>query len=120
LPDEVRKALEHYSSIRNTIVHDHAVYDIVLNDSMEIESSQKTCPVHHTHLEFEDFGKALSTYLQISMLIYNSIGNGVLRCNDSEEFKSIMKSFEGLLSALKEPLASPSPTASPSNMDSNG
>lgn len=46
IPDATRRTLEHFSSIRNSFIHDQAVYDVTMNEDGEVQARRKTCPLH--------------------------------------------------------------------------
>ncbi|MCC6606328.1 MAG: hypothetical protein IT327_24180 [Anaerolineae bacterium] len=54
-----REQLEHYSHMRNVMVHDQGHLDFRLAADGAVELSHKTCPVHPTPVKSEDIQRAL-------------------------------------------------------------
>jgi len=94
LRPEAEAALEHYPTIRNTLVHDQGVFAVTLAPDGTPLVEQKTCPSHPTPLKSEDLDHAIDSYCEIAIAIAKAILTQVFNLPDHPAYDS---AFEGLL-----------------------
>lgn len=78
LPSTVAAALEHYSSVRNTIVHDQGFLELFLNARGKIAARQVRCSRHPTAVSASDLPKALDAYKAAMALVHEAVLEQVL------------------------------------------
>jgi hypothetical protein len=83
IDSEEIEPLEHYSSVRNTAVHDQGIYQINLSETHHIEIKQKTCPYHPTLITNEDFEKSKKIYDAIVRKVMSAVLTQVLKIDGS-------------------------------------
>jgi hypothetical protein len=71
--------LQHYSSIRNSAVHDQGIFDLRLDDAGDIVNQLRTCPDHPTSLTSDDPYKAATSYKRISFIVGKDVLTTVLK-----------------------------------------
>jgi len=97
--------LDHYSGIRNVVVHDQAVFDVRLDHSGVLEVSRKTCPRHPTLVKSTDLAAALRAYRVVAVAIYRDVVTRVLKSHPDENFLRAVAAFDR--GEAKAPLEEP-------------
>ncbi|MDH4203429.1 MAG: hypothetical protein OEV87_11130 [Phycisphaerae bacterium] len=90
-------ALNHYSSIRNVMVHNQGIYNITYNEDDEIEVEQYNCPIHPTPIEDRDLYKAFRIYIVIVGEIYDVINDKILKNSHSSIVTKTKKEVVSLI-----------------------
>jgi hypothetical protein len=90
LPQATKDALEHYSGVRNVIVHDQGVYEFSLNDQKELTAKQKTCKKHPTPVSPDDLWAAKRAYSQLAYAVASNIFTRVLKVTNEPEVTRIL------------------------------
>lgn len=80
--------LAHYSSIRNTILHDQAAFDVEIDDQGIVCSRQKACPLHPTPVSDHDIKSAMRAYEEAGLLLACAIYHDVLKISPDQRLLS--------------------------------
>jgi hypothetical protein len=67
------EALVHYSSIRNTAVHDQGIFDLRLDDGGRVSFRQKSCPRHPTQIRSDDAMNAIKAYQRVVAAVAEAV-----------------------------------------------
>lgn len=94
LEDDTIEALAHFSDLRNVIVHDQSIFELELDDQMNLVLKQKTCPFHPTPIQDEALYKAWTAYRDVIMQIYLAIVSQVLKCEARPEIEEVRTVLE--------------------------
>jgi hypothetical protein len=89
LEPQVTTALEHYSTVRNTVIHDQSVFEVSLDNNQGLQAKRKTCPRHPTPVRCQDLEEAEDAYLAVIGQIYKAVACDVLKC--AEEARSMVE-----------------------------
>jgi len=73
------EALAHYSSVRNTAVHDQGIFELRLNDSGQVDFRQKTCLRHPTRIKRDDAAKAIEAYERVATAVAEAVMTHILK-----------------------------------------
>ena len=84
------ETLEHFSSLRNTIVHDQGFIDLLLSEDGELSAIRKTCPIHPTPVSDDDLLEAIRTYFGVIRAVYDAVVGQVLHHSGNDSFQSLM------------------------------
>ncbi|MGA2958826.1 MAG: hypothetical protein ABSF48_24300 [Thermodesulfobacteriota bacterium] len=95
MPSSVSDALEHYPSIRNTVLHDQGVFEITLADDGSIQSRQKTSPHRPTQVNTTDVETAANSYEKVVLTIARAIIIQVLKAPNHPVLESLLKARIG-------------------------
>jgi hypothetical protein len=98
LSPEFQEQLEHYSTVRNVVVHDQGFLELRASESGFIEFTQKACPRHPTLVDISDLRKAYKAYAEVMRQVGRAVLHDVLQVRDH-------KSGEAALSALSNSVA---------------
>lgn len=79
LDQEAQDSLEHYASIRNTIVHDQSILGVQLGTDGVVEVFQKTCSRHPTPVTLRDFRIAYEAFLAATSALYTATAATVFK-----------------------------------------
>lgn len=93
LDTETTTNLEHYSTIRNIVVHDQGFYDISMDDSGATRVAPKKCFRHPTPVSEETLQAAQRTYVKVVGGLYVSVVRHVFKRGDSERFTKALADF---------------------------
>jgi len=88
------EALDHYSSIRNTAVHDQGIFELRLDNDGQVLSRQKTCPLHPTQVSGDDVFKAIKAFDSIARAVAYSVLTQVLKQQDHPIVKRFLRRFD--------------------------
>lgn len=91
LSSEETDALMHYSSVRNTAVHDQGIYELGLDENGSVVSRKKACPRHPTSVSGEDVHKAIHVYDGVAREIACAVFTQVLKAGSCEAVQSFIK-----------------------------
>jgi hypothetical protein len=89
-------SLNHYSSIRNVIVHDQGLFELTLDPSGKILCQPKTCPRHPTPVTSRDFYSALIAYTSVFAILVSAVSNDVLKAPQDHSIHKLVLSLQGL------------------------
>lgn len=73
------QAIEHYSSLRNVVVHDQSVFDVTLESGGGVVASQKSCPRHPTPLKSDDLEGAERAYKEVVKAVCEAVVTHVFK-----------------------------------------
>lgn len=93
LSSQAEESLEHYSSLRNTAVHDQGIFELLLDENGCVASRQKTCPRHPSKISADDIDKATGSYEQVVSSVTKAVCSQVLRSGDHPAVKALMAPF---------------------------
>jgi hypothetical protein len=79
IPQNIIDYLHHYSSLRNTAIHNQSFFEIFLNSKGKTELRQITCPHHPTLVTHEDIKNASEIYRFLMKEIYFSVKKQILK-----------------------------------------
>jgi hypothetical protein len=96
------ESLDHFSSIRNTLVHDQGVLDLSLDDDGRLVAAQRRCWQHPTPVATDDLGRAVSTYLELSRRLYSEVTTRILGSSVTETVSQTLAVFQNALLAVKQ------------------
>ena len=86
LSDENTRRLNRFASVRNAIVHDHALFEPVLDENDQVSARPRT-PAHF-EFESEDVATAIRTYASVALTIIVQVCERVLGvANDGDYMK---------------------------------
>ena len=111
-------SLDHFSSIRNTLVHDQGVLDLSLDDEGRLVAMQRRCAHHPTPVATADLGQAVSTYLELSRRLYSEVTTRIFGSAGTKAVSDTLSAFQAALVVVKqdqEPNASLEPQSGPAN-----
>ena len=94
LSSQAQDSLEHYSSVRNTVVHDQGIFELHLDENGNVASRQKTCPRHPSPITEDDVGKAHDGYREVVYAVTKAVFSQVLKADTHPTAMSLLK--EGL------------------------
>jgi len=89
------ETLEHFSGLRNVIVHDQGIFEIEFDDHMDIILKQKTCPLHPTPVSDKDVFRAWNGYRQVIKQIHFAVVSQILKCESDPRAQEIQGILEG-------------------------
>ena len=93
LAQEVRDGLDHYSSIRNAVIHDQGYQQLELSDSGALTVSRKACPRHPTPVSDEDLESAIRAYVCTCRALYSAVATGVLNGAGRKPYEASIAEF---------------------------
>lgn len=79
LDDDTRQSLEHFSGIRNVIIHDQGYIDFSPEPDGTIKLTQKSCPVHPAYVRREDIRGAVMAYSRVVRNVANAVFRDILK-----------------------------------------
>lgn len=85
-----RSALERYSDIRNSVVHDQGVFELYLDETGTIVSRQKACARRPTPVTADDAWSASHLYAAISRSVARAIAAQVIKAPDHPVFVTLL------------------------------
>jgi hypothetical protein len=91
LDDDTRKQIEHFSGIRNVIVHTQSSHSLAFDDKYGIIAKQISCSLHPTPLSKEMFRKANRAYLTLAAEIFRVVTDQVLHASEEEAVLEILE-----------------------------
>lgn len=94
LDSESISSLEHYSTLRNTLIHDQSIFDIILDKSGDISLIQKTCPLHPTIVTDDDVKTSWKAYFSVCRILYQRVMEDVISGEPISEFFDLIESIE--------------------------
>jgi len=97
LDAEIIELLGHFATVRNVLVHDQSIFDVLLNDNGKICVKQVRCPRHPTPISPEDPKKAQNAFREVAAAVYEAVCLQVLKRHD-EPF------VENFIRVLRKPL----------------
>ncbi len=108
LADDQRTKLEHFVSIRNAIVHDHAMFEPIMQGSGELVAQQRRA-IHHEFNE-DEIEIAIKTFSAIARSIFVGVCERVLNVGSDiayiEYRERLFPEFRDLRGLSKEPSSS--------------
>lgn len=81
LGSQAEESLEHYSSVRNTAVHDQGVFELSLAEDGCVMAKQKTCAVHPSKITADDVDRATNSYRHVASLVSKAVFSQVLKAD---------------------------------------
>lgn len=90
LDDATMKQLEHYSSLRNTVVHDQGVFDCSLNAAGRIVVEQKTCSIHPVPISGNDVRTSEELYQSVVVTVCRGVVVQVLKGSEHPAYKKFV------------------------------
>jgi hypothetical protein len=91
LDDDTRKQIEHFSGIRNVIVHSQSSHSLAFDDKNGIIAKQISCPLHPTPLSEETFRMANRAYLTLAAEIFRVVTDQVLHASEEKSVLEILE-----------------------------
>lgn len=85
LSDQDIKELSHFSGIRNTVVHDQRVFELLLDDSCSVVAKLHVCPQHPTPIASKDYKHAEQVYKHVISKVYRAVVSDVLHMADNQQ-----------------------------------
>jgi len=101
LPDTQTSELEHYSSLRNTVVHDQGFLRLHINEFGEVIGEQHTCRVHPTIVDIDDLRRAYKAYQYVFLIIGRSVLQSTLKAPEDQAAFEILDFAESALTPKK-------------------
>lgn len=83
LDDTSKQALDHYSGVRNSAVHDQGILELRLEENGRVSHRQKTCPRHPTPLKGEEVQSAADAYNRVFLAVARAVMSQVLKADDA-------------------------------------
>jgi hypothetical protein len=93
LAQEVRDGLDHYSSIRNAVIHDQGYQELELSYSGALTVSRKACPRHPTPVSEDDLNSAIRAYVCTCRALYSAVATGVLKGTGRKPYEASIAEF---------------------------
>jgi len=95
LDAETIDALEHYSTLRNVIVHDQSIFEIGLVAGGSLAVEQKRCARHPTPLKRNDLAKAKRAHNKVVGGIFEAVVTQVLKGNLDADCEHMLDTLYG-------------------------
>ena len=102
LTDDTIAALEHFSNLRNSAVHDQGFFALSLEEAGSIKHDLRTSPTFPSNIIPEDSDKAEKMFRFVALTVANDIFKGVLKA-DHGSLPSYLEAF------MEKILTSPPP-----------
>ena len=90
IPEQTKKSLEHYSGVRNVVIHDQGHFDFALQPDGTLDIVQKACALHPKPIASGDIVKAVRAYTEVARLIASAVFRDTLK----EPAPKLLKAFE--------------------------
>lgn len=94
LNDTVVQQLEHYSTLRNVVVHDQGIWDSYLDVNDRLQVRAKTCPVHPTPVPSEELMPAIRAYTAVVRQIFAAVIDQVFGAINEPEVRALLRRFD--------------------------
>jgi hypothetical protein len=79
LDSDVKSEIEHYSGIRNVIIHDQAFYNLKRDGHGQIVLDVHSCPVHPRPVDGKQIGGAIAAYVKVAASVATGVFEHVLK-----------------------------------------
>lgn len=79
LDAETLELLNHFATVRNVLVHDQSVFDVLLDEDGTIRVKQVRCSRHPTPISPEDPQKAQQAFREVAAAVYEAVCMQVLK-----------------------------------------
>ncbi len=79
IASETAAELEHFSSLRNVMIHDQAFYDLSVNDSGDVTYAARSCPCHPRPITGAEIKGAIRAYERIVRSITREVFTHMLK-----------------------------------------
>ena len=89
------EVLNHYPSVRNTAVHDQGIFELRLDETGQVVSRQKTCPLHPTRVTGDDVHRAIRGYEKVMRAVAKAVFTQVLKQQDHPAVKYFLEEGTG-------------------------
>lgn len=99
---ELSEQLEHYSSVRNVVVHDQGFIELYVSEVGAIGFTQRTCARHPTAVQIDDLRKVYRSYSEIVRQIGEIVLHDVLHVNDHESGENALRLLANKAGGLAE------------------
>jgi hypothetical protein len=106
LSEEIVTALEHYSTLRNTVVHDQGVFSLGLDDGYRITLDGERCPLHPNPVSSEEYSRAAAAFLATAQVVHGCVITQVLKAEDDGPFRPLL---QGVIDAILPASTAPVP-----------
>lgn len=104
LDEQALEQLKHYSSIRNTAVHDQGFLDIALRGKKRLRLARRACPFHPTLVTLDDLRAASSAYDLTVLALARAVLRQVLKVKPNERATVLLEMLEQSADRAKSPL----------------
>lgn len=94
LEEQTIQALEHYSGIRNVVIHDQSLHSLKLSKHGKVGATRKTDGAHPTPVSDEQLEEAQNAFWSVAIEITRTVAHQVLRARHHPTLESVIQKLE--------------------------
>jgi hypothetical protein len=90
---DTAQALEHFSGVRNVLIHDQAFYELGIADDGAVTHAIRSCPVHPRPISSEEIRGAIRAYDRAGAAITEAVFTHLLKVSVPPELLQLQKAI---------------------------
>jgi len=102
IDDKTRKALEHYATARNTVVHDQGAFAFRFDDADRVVLEREKCMLHPTLVGYDEIMDAMVVHGRVVTSIVNAVIERILKCPKEPRSIKLVERLREIVGGLDE------------------